>query len=93
LFWLDIEYETICPHKIFRHSNPRMNFFGWYSILNLPPLLLFLTSLGYFVEILGVGFVFGYLFHPKSIKKRVWFMISIIVFGFFLGIVLQNITS
>ncbi len=68
------------------------NFFGWYSFLNLPPLFMFLASLGYFVEISGVGFVFGYLLHPASIKKRIWAIISFIVFGFFLGIALQNIT-
>jgi hypothetical protein len=67
------------------------NFFGWYSFLNLPTLFLFLASLVYFVEISGVGFVFGYLLHPASIKKRIWVIISIIVFGIFLGIVLQNI--
>lgn len=68
------------------------NFLGWYSFLNLPPLFLFLVSLVYFVEISGVGFVFGYLLHPVSIKKRIWAIISFIVFGFFLGIALQNIT-
>jgi hypothetical protein len=67
------------------------NFFGWYSFLNLPPLLLLLTSLGYFVEISAIGLVFGYLLHAASIKKRIWIIVSIIVFGFFLGIVLQNI--
>ncbi len=67
------------------------NFFGWYSFLNRPPLFLFLASLVYFVEISGVGFVFGYLLHPASIKKRIWAIIGFIIFGFFLGIVLQNI--
>jgi hypothetical protein len=67
------------------------NFFGWYSFLNLPPLFLFLASLGYFVEISAVGFVFGYLLHAPSIKKRVWAIIGFIVIGFLLGIVLQNI--
>jgi len=67
------------------------NFLGWISFLNLPPLFLFLVSLVYFVEISGVGFVFGYLLHPASIKKRIWAIISFIVFGFFLGIALQNI--
>ena len=67
------------------------NFIGWYSFLELPPLFLFFVSLGYFVETIGVGFVFGYLFHPASIKKRIWIIISIIVGGLFLGIVLQNI--
>jgi hypothetical protein len=59
--------------------------------LDLPPLFLFFVSLGYFVEIAGVGFVFGYLLHPASIKKRIWTLISIIVGGLFLGVVLQNI--
>jgi hypothetical protein len=34
-------------------------FLGWYSFLNLPPLFLFLASLVYFLEISGVGLVFG----------------------------------
>jgi hypothetical protein len=67
------------------------NFSGWYSFLELPPLFLLLVSFVYFVEIMGVGFVFGYLLHPTSIKKRSWIIISIIVSGFFLAIVLQNI--
>ncbi len=66
-------------------------FLGWYSFLNLPPLFLFLASFVYFVEISGVGFVFGYLMHPASIKKRIWVIIGFAVIGFFLGIVLQNI--
>ena len=66
------------------------NFFGWYSFLNLPPLFLFLASLGYFVEISSVGLVYGYLLHPSSIKKRAWIVASMVVFGFFLGIVFQN---
>jgi hypothetical protein len=67
------------------------NFFGWYSFLNLPPLLLILASLGYFVEISSVGIVYGYLFHPASIKKRAWIVASLVVCGFVLGIVFQNI--
>jgi hypothetical protein len=69
------------------------NFLCWYAFLNLPLLFLFLASLVYFVEISGVGFVFGYLLHPVSVKKRVWAMISFIILGFFLGIALQNITA
>jgi hypothetical protein len=67
------------------------NFFGWHSFLNLPPLFLFLASLGYFVEISSVGLVYGYLLHPSSIKTRASFVASVVVFGFFLGIVFQNI--
>jgi hypothetical protein len=67
-------------------------FLSWYSFLNLPPLFLFLASLVYFVEIMGVGFVFGYLLHPVSVKKRIWIILSFIVLGLFLGIALQNIT-
>ena len=63
-------------------------FLGWLSFLNLPPLFLFLASLVYFVEILGVGFVYGYLLHPTSVKKRVWTITSIIILGLCLGIVL-----
>ena len=66
-------------------------FLGWYSFLNLPPLFLLLASFVYFVEISGVGFVFGYLMHPASIKKRVWVLMSFVVCGLILGIVLQNI--
>jgi len=67
------------------------NFFGWYSFLNLPSLFLFLASLPYFLEISGVGFVYGYLLHPTSIKNRIWKIAGIIILGFILGIVLQNI--
>ena len=67
------------------------NFFGWYSFLELPPLFLFLVSFVYFVEIMGVGFVFGYLLHPTSIKKRIWIMIGIIFGGLIFGIILQNL--
>jgi hypothetical protein len=67
------------------------NFFGWYSILNLPPLFLFLASLGYFIGLSGVGLVFGYLLHPANIRKRIWVVVSIVILGFVFGIVLQNI--
>ena len=67
------------------------NFFGWYSFLTLPPLFLFWVSLGYFVEISAVGLVFGYLLRPETIRKRVWIITGLIVFGFFLGVALQNI--
>lgn len=66
-------------------------FLGWYSFLNLPVLFLFLVSLVYFLEILGVGFIYGYLLPPVSIKKRVWGLAVVILFGFILGIALQNI--
>jgi hypothetical protein len=69
------------------------NFFGWYSFLELPPLFLLLVSFGYFVEIMVVGSVFGYLLHPTSIKKRIWIMIGIILGGLVFGIVLQNLLS
>lgn len=69
------------------------NFFGWYSFLNLPPLFLFLASLGYFVELSAVGWVFGYLWHPGSVKKRAWIVAGSVIFGFFLGIALQNIAK
>ena len=68
-------------------------FLGWYSFLSLPPLFLFLVSLVYFVEISGVGLVFGYLLHPASIKKRIRVIVGIIVLGFCSGIILQNIIS
>jgi hypothetical protein len=67
-------------------------FLGWYSFLNIPALFLFLVSLVYFAEIAGVGFVFGYLLHPESIKKRIWAVIGFIVLGLIMGVVLQNIT-
>lgn len=67
------------------------NFFGWYSFLNLPPLFLFLASLGYFVEISSVGLVYGYLLQPAFTKKRAWIVACMVIFGFVLGIVFQNI--
>ena len=65
---------------------------AWLLFLNLPPLFLFLVCLVYFAEITGVGFVFGFLLHPESIKKRILAIISFLVFGFLLGIALQNMT-
>jgi len=66
-------------------------FLGWYSALNLPVLFILFISFVYFVEIAGVGFTFGYLMHPESVKKRVWALAGIITFGFVLSILLQNI--
>jgi len=66
-------------------------FLSWYSFLNLPTLFLFLASFVYFLEILGVGFAYGYLLPPVSIKKRAWTLAIVILLGFILGIALQNI--
>jgi hypothetical protein len=68
-----------------------MTFLGWYAALNLPALFILLISIVYFVEIVAVGFTYGYLIHPESIKKRVWVLISIIIFGLVLSVVLQNV--
>jgi len=66
-------------------------FFSWFSALNLPIIFIFLISLVYFAEIVGIGFTFGYLMHPPSIKKRIWVLVVIIIFGFFMSLILQNI--
>ncbi len=66
-------------------------FFGWYSIFNLPAIFIFLASLVYFIEIAGVGFCFGYLMHSQAVRKRVWGLIVLILSGFMIGIVLQNV--
>jgi hypothetical protein len=66
-------------------------FLGWYSALNLPALFILLISVVYFVELTAVGFTFGYLIHPESVKKRVWLLISIIIFGLVLSVILQNV--
>jgi hypothetical protein len=68
-----------------------MTFLGWYSALNLPALFILLISVVYFVEIVAVGFTYGYLIHPESVKKRVWVLISIIIFGLVLSVILQNV--
>lgn len=68
-------------------------FLGWYSFINLPILFLLMASLVYFVEISAVGLVYGFLFPPASIKKRVWGLLAIIFMGLVLGIVLQNMLS
>lgn len=68
-------------------------FFGWFSFLNLPPVFLFLASFVYFVEIAAVGFTYGYFMHSVTIKKRLWALAGIIIFGFLLGIILQNTTA
>ena len=64
---------------------------GWFSFLNLPFLFLFLVCLVYFIELVAVGFCFGYLMHPPKVKKRGWIIISVFFFLFALGIVLQNL--
>jgi hypothetical protein len=64
---------------------------GWYSALNLPALFILFISVVYFVEIVAVGFTYGYLIHPESVKKRVWVLISIIIFGLVLSVILQNV--
>lgn len=66
-------------------------FLSWYSVLNLPALFILLISIVYFFEICAVGFTFGYLMHPKSVKKRVWGLVGIIIFGLVLSIILQNV--
>jgi hypothetical protein len=63
------------------------------SCLNLPVLFLFLASFVYFIEILGVGFTYGYLLPSVSVKKRVWGLTGVILLGFILGMALQNIPS
>lgn len=68
-------------------------FFGWYSTMNLPILFILFISLVYWVEILGVGFVFGYLMHPPSIRKRIWGLAAVIFFGLILGFFLQNLLT
>jgi hypothetical protein len=54
---------------------------------------LFLASFVYFIEILGIGFTYGYLLPSVSVKKRVWGLTGVILLGFILGIALQNIPS
>lgn len=64
---------------------------GWYSALDLPIEFIFFISLFYFVEILGVSWTFGYLYHPQSIKKRFWLAMLIVFLGLVLSVALQNI--
>ena len=66
-------------------------FLGWYSALNLPVLFVLLISVVYFVEIAAVGFVYGYLLPPESVKKRVWLLVGMIILGFVLSVILQNV--
>ncbi|MBW1902768.1 MAG: hypothetical protein JRJ20_14240 [Deltaproteobacteria bacterium] len=66
-------------------------FLGWYSFLNLPVLFLFLICLVYFIELVAVGFCFGYLMFSPNEKRRGWIIISAFFGILFLGIVLQNL--
>ena len=68
-----------------------MTFLTWYSALNFPALFILLISVVYFVEIVAVGFTFGYLMHPESVKKRVWGLVGIIILGLVLSVILQNV--
>ena len=66
-------------------------FFGWFSALRLPFVFIMLISLTYFFEIAMTGFVFGFLMHVESVKKRIWILLIFILSGLVLGIVLQNV--
>lgn len=66
-------------------------FLTWYSAIDLPAEFIFFISLVYFVEILGVSWVFGYLYHPRSIKKRFWLVMAIVLLGLVIAIVIQNV--
>jgi hypothetical protein len=68
-------------------------FFSWYSAFELPVEFIFFVCLVYFIEILGVSWTFGYLYHPQSIKKRFWLVILIVFLGFVIAIVMQNVYS
>jgi hypothetical protein len=39
----------------------------------------------------AVGFIFGFLLPPVSVKRRIWGLVSIIIFGFVLSIIIQSI--
>lgn len=66
-------------------------FLGWYSALDLPADFIFFISLVYFVEILGVSWIFGFLYQPQSIKKRFWLVIGIVFAGLVIGVAIQNV--
>jgi hypothetical protein len=66
-------------------------FLSWYSALNLPVLFVLLVSAVYFIEIAAVGFVYGYLLPPESVIKRVWLLSGVVLLGFVLSVILQNI--
>jgi hypothetical protein len=66
-------------------------FFAWYSAIELPLVFIFLISLVYFVEMFGVSLVFGYLYHPRSIKKRFWLVMAAVFLGLVIGVVIQNV--
>lgn len=68
-----------------------MTFLIWYSALALPALFILLVSIVYFIEISVVGWTFGYLIPPFSVKRRIWLLIGVVLFGFVLGIILQNV--
>jgi hypothetical protein len=67
-------------------------FLGWYSALELPVEFIFFVSLVYFLEILGVSWTFGYLYHTRFIKKRFWLVMLIVFLGFVMSVALQNIS-
>jgi hypothetical protein len=66
-------------------------FLAWYAALDLPAEFVFFVSLVYFVEILGVSWIFGFLYHPQSIKKRFWLVMLIVFLGFVISVALQNL--
>lgn len=68
-------------------------FFTWYSAFDLPLLFNFLISLVYFIEIFGVSLVFGYLYHPRLIKKRFGLVLAAVFLGLAIGVAIQNVNS
>jgi hypothetical protein len=68
-------------------------FLAWYSAFDLPAEFIFFISCVYFIEIMGVSWTFGYLYHPRSIKKRFWLVMAIVLLGLVIAVVIQNVNS
>jgi hypothetical protein len=84
--------KGLCFGSIFGGLLALSLFLGTYSGFNLPVVFILLMSVVYYIEIVAISFCYGYLMYPVvSIKRRVWVLFGIIVAGFVLGIIVQNL--
>lgn len=84
--------KGLCLGSVFGGLLALSLFLATYSAFNLPVVFILLMSAVYYIEIVAVSFCYGYLMYPiVTIKKRVWVLSGIIVAGFVLGIIVQNL--
>jgi hypothetical protein len=68
-------------------------FLAWYSALAIPAVFTFLIAVVYATEITAVGFVYGFLLHTASFRKRAWGVIAVCFFMLVASVVLQSMSG